>query len=483
MPLDEPRLLLESGFVVTDHAVARFDAAGGYAWVDQLRKLKRIPFPDRDRDTVLAHLLDCPSIPPIQVDEPLRFEQRRQPPKLGLRIVNKRDWNGDYFEARLLLDYGRGWMLDKGGGGIWVPDERLYVVRDSAAEAAAREVLKDLGLKPGTEGAWRLATKAMPRSVRELIQSGWHVEAEGKIFRRPGEAHVDVRSGVDWFELHGEVDYGGADGQAARAAGRPAPRREHGSAGRRHLRPAARGVAAPLRAAGRHWAQAGEDHLRFRRNQAGLLDALLAAQPEVPRRRTFARVRDELASFPRRISAPAARRLRWASLRDYQREGVGWMEFLRRFGFGGCLADDMGVGKTAQVLALLETRRAAAPGSTGPVAGGGPEVAGVQLEAGGGALHAAAARARPHRPGARRWSRLRALRPGADHLRHAAPRCRGVCKTSSSITSCSTKRRPSRTPPPSRPRRRACCAGSIAWRSAARRWRIIWASCGACSSS
>src|SRR5439155_29452 len=44
-------------------------------------------------------------------------------------------------------------------------------------------------------------------------------------------------------------------------------------------------------------------------------------------------------------------------LRDYQREGVGWMEFLREFGFGGCLADDMGVGKTAQVLAVLESRR------------------------------------------------------------------------------------------------------------------------------
>src|SRR5579864_9712385 len=33
------------------------------------------------------------------------------------------------------------------------------------------------------------------------------------------------------------------------------------------------------------------------------------------------------------------------------------MNFLRRFSFGGCLADDMGVGKTAQVLALLESRR------------------------------------------------------------------------------------------------------------------------------
>src|SRR5260370_30451394 len=44
-------------------------------------------------------------------------------------------------------------------------------------------------------------------------------------------------------------------------------------------------------------------------------------------------------------------------LREFQREGLGWMGFLRRFSFGGCLADDMGVGKTAQVLALFETRR------------------------------------------------------------------------------------------------------------------------------
>ena len=33
-------------------------------------------------------------------------------------------------------------------------------------------------------------------------------------------------------------------------------------------------------------------------------------------------------------------------LRDYQREGLGWMDFLRRFG-SGCLADDTALGKTA----------------------------------------------------------------------------------------------------------------------------------------
>jgi SNF2 family DNA or RNA helicase len=45
-------------------------------------------------------------------------------------------------------------------------------------------------------------------------------------------------------------------------------------------------------------------------------------------------------------------------LRAYQKEGLGWLHFLRRFRFGGCLADDMGLGKTVQVLALLESRRA-----------------------------------------------------------------------------------------------------------------------------
>lgn len=42
-----------------------------------------------------------------------------------------------------------------------------------------------------------------------------------------------------------------------------------------------------------------------------------------------------------------------AKLRDYQKEGLNWLNFLDEFNFGGCLADDMGLGKTVQVLAFL----------------------------------------------------------------------------------------------------------------------------------
>jgi len=42
-----------------------------------------------------------------------------------------------------------------------------------------------------------------------------------------------------------------------------------------------------------------------------------------------------------------------ASLREYQKRGVGWLEFMQQLGLNGCLADDMGLGKTIQVIAQL----------------------------------------------------------------------------------------------------------------------------------
>ena len=41
------------------------------------------------------------------------------------------------------------------------------------------------------------------------------------------------------------------------------------------------------------------------------------------------------------------------ALRDYQKTGLAWMEFLRETGTHGILADDMGLGKTRQVLVHL----------------------------------------------------------------------------------------------------------------------------------
>jgi SNF2 family DNA or RNA helicase len=205
------------------------------------------------------------------------------------------------------------------------------------------------------EPGWDLAAAKLPHAVRILLEAGWHLDVDGKVFRRPGAFHMEVSSGVDWFELHGEVEYGETSARLpelldALRRGDKMVKLGDGTYG-----------ALPEDFLRRIGMLAGmgtpeDGHIRFRTSQAGLLDALLAAQPEATFDKGFARVRDEMRSF-QSVEAAAQPDGFVGHLRDYQREGVGWMDFLRRFSFGGCLADDMGVGKTAQVLALLESRR------------------------------------------------------------------------------------------------------------------------------
>jgi superfamily II DNA or RNA helicase len=51
-----------------------------------------------------------------------------------------------------------------------------------------------------------------------------------------------------------------------------------------------------------------------------------------------------------KVPAPAGLQ---ATLRDYQLDGLAWMQFLREYDLGGILADDMGLGKTVQTLAHI----------------------------------------------------------------------------------------------------------------------------------
>ena len=60
----------------------------------------------------------------------------------------------------------------------------------------------------------------------------------------------------------------------------------------------------------------------------------------------------KLRDFKGIAEVPVPENLR-AILRDYQKLGLNWLQFLREYSFAGILADDMGLGKTVQTLAHL----------------------------------------------------------------------------------------------------------------------------------
>jgi len=361
MELTAPVLISQSGFVFTKECVAPLADATPFEWISHLNKGGSIEAPEKDRDQLLAALLSAPGLPALELPEELRCEEAMPKPRPALKIRGAPA--GQKLPAELSFEY-EGWLVpwQKKTRGLYDPAARRFLRRDEAAETAAAELLEKLGLRyyAGSywdpEPRWDLAPAKLPRIVRALAESGWHIEAEGKIFKRPGGFHMDVSSGLDWFELHGRVDYGETTAKLpalleALRRGENMVRLDDGTYG---LLPE-EWLRRIGMVAGAGSAENG--HIRFRRSQAGLLDALLAVQPEARCDETFERLRRELRIFEgvKAAEQPGGFKGR---LRDYQREGLGWMEFLRRFNFGGCLADDMGVGKTAQVLALLETRRA-----------------------------------------------------------------------------------------------------------------------------
>lgn len=75
-------------------------------------------------------------------------------------------------------------------------------------------------------------------------------------------------------------------------------------------------------------------------------------------------VKDEIASFQSKLSdfesikeVEVPKSLN-GELRIYQKQGLNWLSFLDEFNFGGCLADDMGLGKSVQVLSFILSQRA-----------------------------------------------------------------------------------------------------------------------------
>lgn len=368
MDVTSPVLITPGGLVFNANRVSPLAADTGFDWVSNLRK-QEIKAPEKDGEDLVAALLCSPNSPPLSVPEELRFEELRFPPRPRLQIRAADPFRSGIarLRAHLSFDYdGRVVAATEEATGFYDPDRHRFVRRDFPAEQAATALLAELGLKYQNqpyrgpylvreEPTWELAPTKLPRTVRALVEAGWHIEAEGKILRRPGKFHIEVSSGVDWFELHGGVDYGETTAQLPELLetlrrGDNVVRLDDGTYGLLpeqwlHRIGLVAGMGSPE-----------DGHLRFRRSQAGLLDALLSAQPEAHCDETFTRVRGELQRFQgvEHADQPAGF---VGQLRHYQREGLGWMRFLQRFSLGGCLADDMGVGKTAQVLALLETRR------------------------------------------------------------------------------------------------------------------------------
>jgi len=359
----DARLIVPGGLIVTENQISRVEDFGAGRWLKFLRSGQGIAAKAGEEHELVEALLDMPVLPRLDLPEDLRLEEVTATPQplLTVRTPRNRGWKHERLQGVVEFEYlGTRVSASSTQWAIVQRAEKRCVLRDRDIEAAAWARLTELGFRRlldhrrGVHDV-EIAASDLGRAVRELASAGWQVQADGRPVRQAGQLDFKIRSGIDWFELSGNVDFGGRTIKlpellSALSRGDTTVRLDDGSLG---IVPEAwlqqYGILAGL-------GQAGEDHVRFSTAQVSLLDALLSTQPSVEVDERFLELRGQLTSFAGVHEAEEPKGFE-GKLRTYQREGLGWLKFLQAFRLGGCLADDMGLGKTVQMLAILEERK------------------------------------------------------------------------------------------------------------------------------
>jgi superfamily II DNA or RNA helicase len=277
----------------------------------------------------------------------------RVPPRIALETRRE----GETLHALATLVYGDPPRARVDGGKL-VHLQGSVPLRDLAAEASeVRRLAGALGLAPGVPAAFH-----GPQAVDLAAKlAGWQGEVRGggrEHFARTSALVPRVTVGVGGdVEVAFLVDSPGARPRTA-AAGTVLAAWTAGEL----LVALEGGGYAPLPADWLSRFGARVADLLAARDEAGTLPAALLPDVarlcddlDLPRPASLAGLSALVEGFEGIPEAPLPDDLT-ATLRDYQRRGVDWLDFLRRGGMGALLADDMGLGKTLQALCAIRGR-------------------------------------------------------------------------------------------------------------------------------
>ncbi len=175
-----------------------------------------------------AELLRLPDLPRLDLPEEGSAVRRgragmtRPCPKISSARDDRR-WMSDQAQNWLVGDLS----FEYDGHVVSAPEpgpERLRSPTSdgcSGADPGGRAVLRDQARRGRLPSQDRNTARARPWSSckhatcrkprRALLQEGWRVEAQGKLYRQAGDFRIEVTSGIDWFELHGGASFDGQE--------------------------------------------------------------------------------------------------------------------------------------------------------------------------------------------------------------------------------------------------------------------------------
>jgi superfamily II DNA or RNA helicase len=351
--------------MLCDGVLCHLESHGCFSWLLPLQRVESARLKPSEVTKFLKELERLGHFPPIEWPADwgvIESADLLPQPELFLKIENPR-WDAQNYPARAEVKFRYGdVVVDESTAGRFVVDSvaKRVIHRKPGMERDLLNRFLSLGATTERYGdRFEVHPKKIPTLVVSLVCDGWKVHGNNQVYRQPGRFKIHVSTGIDWFDVAGDVEFGEHSAklpellEAINKGERFVPL-DDGSFG-----------ILPEDWLGRHraWLGMGEaedGRIRFNQTQVGLIDALLAEMPEATFDENLAAARKRIAAFDGVKACQEPEDFR-GELRPYQREGLGWLEFLDTFQWGGCLADDMGLGKTVQLLAHFARRRGTGP--------------------------------------------------------------------------------------------------------------------------
>jgi len=177
--------LITRNLLFTPIRVARMQDGTSLEWINALRRAGVIEAPESDIQELFGKLITHPLGVRVEAPEDLRMEEVTVKPRilLAIRTSQRHAWEREQKNAELAFDYdGTRVPMESTGRGTFDAATRRYIVRDVAAEEAAKAHLRSLGLTEAVPGepALRVSQKYVAELLRAGLEAGWEVESDGR---------------------------------------------------------------------------------------------------------------------------------------------------------------------------------------------------------------------------------------------------------------------------------------------------------------
>lgn len=348
----EPICFFSSGLILFGEQIGRLAEPRHARWLKNLRS-GEFWVPRDQVNVFVKRILTDETAPPVTWPEGLEWKRSLiQPVPHGIFLPLGNDPSTGRMTLTVSFDYA-GQMIalsDPTESLVDVENRQVHVRNREFEEATLNQALEILQDPSGA-----IAMNDLQRSATELSENGWIIFIESQRVIVAEDFALNVTSSTDWFDVSLSVSFAGSPLRkeeilAALESKSSSIRLKDGSIGFLPEEWLAR--YATLRGLGN---SSEPGSLRFEKSQGLLLNAALG-DDDVQGDKGFETFRKRILKYDLTKTAKAPVGFK-GKLRNYQKEGLTWLNFLKDFESGGVLADDMGLGKTIQVLAFLLARK------------------------------------------------------------------------------------------------------------------------------